>query len=67
MEEQIVGLETRVAYFENLTDELNRTVYRQQQQIDRLALEINMMKEKINSVSGSLVGNIGDEAPPPHY
>ncbi len=34
MEERIIGLETRVAYFENMVEEMNRVIYRQQEEVD---------------------------------
>ncbi|MGB8301493.1 MAG: SlyX family protein, partial [Azonexus sp.] len=36
MESRITELEIKISYAEDLVDELNRTVFRQQQQIDQL-------------------------------
>lgn len=40
MESRITELEIKISYAEDMIDELNRTVFRQQQQIDYLAREV---------------------------
>lgn len=36
MEERFVNLEIRISYQEDMIDELNKTIYRQQDRIDKL-------------------------------
>ena len=46
MESRITDLEIKISYTEDLLDELNRIVFRQQQQIDLLAKEIRSLCEQ---------------------
>lgn len=49
MESRITELEIKISYAEDMIDELNRTVFRQQQQIDYLAREVNTSPANSNS------------------
>ncbi|WP_295978270.1 SlyX family protein [uncultured Variovorax sp.] len=65
--ERVTELEIKASYAEDMLDQLNMTIYRQQQQIDRLILQVTQLKEQIQS-SGqeAAAGNPRDELPP-HY
>jgi len=65
--ERVTELEIKSSYAEDLLDQLNMTIYRQQQQIDRLILQVTQLKEQMQS-SGQdgPAGNPRDELPP-HY
>jgi len=66
-DDRIIELEIKVAYQEDLLQELNKIVGRQQQQIDRLEATCSMLNERIKSLSveGSAGENV--EEVPPHY
>ena len=66
MESRITELEIKISYAEDLVDELNRTVFRQQQQIDTLAREINSLRQQIQSAPPQQGNSLLDELPP-HY
>lgn len=67
MEERITELEIKISYTEDLVDELNRMVYRQQLQIDLLAAEIRALREQQrNAPQSEQAFNLRDEIPP-HY
>ena len=66
MESRITELEIKICYAEDLVDELNRTVFRQQQQIDTLAREINSLRQQIQSTAPQQAHSLLDELPP-HY
>ena len=66
MELRITELEIKISYTEDLVDELNRIVFRQQQQIDLLAKEIRTLREQAQSAQPHEQGNLRDELPP-HY
>jgi SlyX protein len=66
MESRITELEIKICYAEDLVDELNRTVFRQQQQIDTLAREINSLRQQIQSATPQQANSLLDELPP-HY
>jgi SlyX protein len=63
---RITDLEIKISYAEDLIDELNRTVYRQQQQIDLLLVEIKALRDLIRNAAPAEARNLRDEIPP-HY
>jgi len=66
MEEKLNELEAKVSLAEELLDALNRTVYRQQQQIDRLQQDVRALREELKNAAPDEVASPGDEVPP-HY
>jgi len=67
MEERLTKIETKIALSEDLLDELNMTVYRQQQQIERLRQQIVELQRQIAAASpGDRPRDLRDEIPP-HY
>lgn len=66
MESRITELEIKISYTEDLVEELNRLVFRQQQQIDLLAKEIRALREQAQSSQQSEQLSLRDELPP-HY
>lgn len=67
MEERIDELETRYTHQERIVQELLDTVYRQQQELDRLHRRLGQLEEQVRVVLPSLVERPEDEEPPPHY
>ncbi|PKO33021.1 MAG: SlyX protein [Betaproteobacteria bacterium HGW-Betaproteobacteria-7] len=63
---RITDLEIKISYAEDLIDELNRTVYRQQQQIDLLLVEIKALRDMVRNAPPAEARNLRDEIPP-HY
>ncbi|MGE5946760.1 MAG: SlyX family protein [Betaproteobacteria bacterium] len=66
MESRITDLEVKLTYTEDLLDELNRTVFRQQQQIDLLIAEVTTLREMVRNAEPDQPRNLRDEIPP-HY
>lgn len=66
MEERLERLETKIDFAEDMLDELNRTVFRQQEQIDRLKQQLSHLHEKMQSFGPVPAGDLRDEIPP-HY
>jgi SlyX protein len=66
MESRLAEIEVKLSYGEELLEELNRTVYRQQQQIDRLHQELQTLREQVRSALPAEPRNPIDETPP-HY
>jgi len=65
--ERIIELEIKAAYQEDLLQELNQVVAKQQQQIDRLEATCKLLNERIISISAGLnMASLGEEVPP-HY
>ena len=66
MEDRLERLESKLMLAEDLLDGLNRTVYRQQQQIDLLLQHVRQLAQQVQSASPA--GRLGPEDEvPPHY
>jgi SlyX protein len=63
-EERFTNLEIKLSFTEDLIEQLNQTVYKQQQQIEFLYRELKSIKEQASSPVGSRSPQ--DEIPP-HY
>ncbi|AWI74995.1 MAG: SlyX protein [Betaproteobacteria bacterium HGW-Betaproteobacteria-13] len=66
MEERIERLESKLMFAEDLLDELNRTVYRQQQQIDLMQQHLRQLAQQMQAVQPPGRLSPEDEVPP-HY
>jgi len=66
-DDRIIELEIKTAYQEDLLQELNKIVGKQQQQIDRLETTCRLLNDRITSLS--TVGGSGEaiDEVPPHY
>jgi len=64
--DRINELEVKLAFAEDMLDALNATVYRQQQQIDRLLLEVRELREQLAAAAPAEARSLRDEVPP-HY
>ena len=66
-EERLINIETKITYQEDLIEELNKTVYQQQQKIDRLEAICEALAREVRSLAEA--GNEGKVANerPPHY
>lgn len=66
MESRITDLEIKLSFSEDLLEELNRIVYRQQQQIDALQQEMRALRLQMQSNAPGEQRSLRDELPP-HY
>lgn len=66
MESRIIELEIKASFAEDMIDTLNRTIFRQQQQIDLLANEIRSLREQLRNNPATEALSLRDELPP-HY
>jgi SlyX protein len=66
MEARITELEIKLGLGEEHVEELNRTVFRQQQRIDLLQAQIRELYRLMQSAAGGEPRNARDEIPP-HY
>ncbi len=64
-ERRLMDLEVKATFAEDLLEQLNQTVYRQQQQIEQLARELSELRQQIPEDGGNLQ-QARDELPP-HY
>lgn len=68
MNDRLTELEIKTALNEDLLEELNRTVYRQQQQIDLLQAQLRLLYTQMQTTTTEPAEprNLRDEIPP-HY
>ncbi len=66
MESRLAEIEVKLSFSEDLLDELNRTVIRQQQQIDQLQQELRVLRQQMQAVIPAETSGPHDETPP-HY
>jgi SlyX protein len=67
MHDDIVDLQTRLAFQDGLLEELNSVVTSQQQQIERLENTVKALKTQMENMQQTQVVQQGSEPPPPHY
>lgn len=64
MEQRIVELEIKLMAAEDQIEELNRTVWRQQQELDRLSERLAAVAGQIKTLQPAAGGRPEDEIPP---
>lgn len=65
-DQRLTNLEIKASYTEDLLDQLDAVIVRQQQQIDLLISEITRLRQPVPESGVSAVRNPRDELPP-HY
>ena len=66
LEARIMELEVKASYTDDLLEELNMAIYRQQQQIDALLNEVRQLRQQVPEGGQAAPRNLRDELPP-HY
>ena len=66
MENRLTELEAKLTYAEDLLDELNRTVFRQQKELDFLKRELLRLAQQVHEWAPPEDANPRDDIPP-HY
>lgn len=66
-EDRLINLETKITYQEDLLEELNKTVYQQQQKLDQLEEFCRTLAGQVRSLAeAGNEGKVTNERPP-HY
>lgn len=65
-EARITELEVKLSFADDLLEALNRTVYRQQQEIDQLRQELRAIRQQVQASLPAEPRNLRDDIPP-HY
>ncbi len=67
IDKRLINIETKIAFQEDLIEELNKTVFQQHQQLERLELICEALARQLRALSEA--GNEGMSANerPPHY
>lgn len=66
VDKRLMDLEIKASYTEDLLDQLNQTIYRQQQDIERLAREIVQLRIQSQDNRAGGERSASDDLPP-HY
>ncbi len=67
-EERLVNIETKIAFQEDLIEELNKTIYQQQTRLDRLEATCEALARHIASLAEAVnEGKSAANERPPHY
>jgi SlyX protein len=67
-EERLVNIETKIAFQEDLIEELNKTIYQQHKKLERLEATCEALARHIASLAESLNElTPGGSERPPHY
>lgn len=66
MDDRVTDLETRMAFQDDTIQALNDVLVKQQQQVDRLQLQMAALLKRYEEMVGQY-GVSEEEAPPPHY
>ncbi len=64
--QRLESLEIKASFTEDLLDQLNMTIYQQQQLIDRLTQEVIQLRQQAPEGGSNSPRNLRDELPP-HY
>ncbi|MFA6313738.1 MAG: SlyX family protein [Sterolibacterium sp.] len=67
MESRLAEIEIKLSYAEDMLEDLNKTVFRQQQQIEQLQKELRALSQQLQADdTQASPRNLRDEMPP-HY
>lgn len=66
LEQRLTDLEIKASFHEDLLDQLNLVIVRQQQQIDALVREVSHLRQQSAQAGSSGPSHARDELPP-HY
>ncbi|MBI1174334.1 MAG: SlyX protein [Sideroxydans sp.] len=67
IEERLENIETKISFQEDLIEELNKTVYQQQQKLDRLEAICEALARQIAAQAESMNEGKPAHERPPHY
>jgi SlyX protein len=64
---RIDNLEMQIAYQNEVIDVLNKTVIEQWTKLDQALARIKLLEDRLREIQASVVRDVADEVPPPHY
>lgn len=67
MNDAVERLELKIAYLERTSAELSDVIYRQQQEIDALRLQVQAVLARVDAMKAEPAPWTAEEERPPHY
>lgn len=67
MKERITDIEIQLMHHENTIQQLNEVVTRQQLEIENLQADFKQLMQHLQKLYPSVIRDVQDEEPPPHY
>ena len=67
LEDRIAELEMKIAFQEQLLDELNQALVQQQFDMDKIQLQLRYLAGKLKDMQPATIASQAEETPPPHY
>ncbi|GFO69118.1 hypothetical protein GMLC_26970 [Geomonas limicola] len=67
MEQRLTDMEMLIMHQGHVIEQLNEVVTAQQNSIDRLMLDVKVIKEHLRGLQSSELRPLSEEEPPPHY
>ena len=67
MEDRITELEIRLTHLEDTLEIFDRTIIKQNTDIDNLQLQIEILEKKLKESANAPIADESEETPPPHY
>lgn len=67
MQDRITDIEIKLMHHENIIQQLNEVVTRQELEIETLRHDMQQMLRHLRTITPSLVRDVLEEEPPPHY
>ena len=65
-DKRLIDLEVKASFTEDMVEQLNQTIFQQQQQIDALIREVSQLRQQTPDGGTGGFSSLGDELPP-HY
>ncbi len=66
-EERFGELESRIAHQDGVIEDLNETITRQWDELDKLTRQIGRLNDRVVALEGDLQSVLPKDRPPPHY
>lgn len=67
LEDRLTELEMRIAFVDDTISTLNAAVVEHDRALQDIRIVIERLRSELTGMRGSLVGDVQDEPPPPHY
>ena len=67
MDDRLTDMEIKLSLTEDLVEELNKTVFRQQEQLDLMQEQLRLLYKQIQATTGPAESRSLRDEIPPHY